>query len=199
MFPEKKSGYKMAFKMPLPLSQSYPLWLLSLSSLISTMSIAVTIVTVIVAHSSYPSAHFGSGLNILPPLFQLISCKPVKYSFFLFVYQTFKYVNTAMYSLCNKERIVTTHVLFNVSFVFPRYLIAVSHSLATAFCEEGCRYGGTCVAPNQCACPSGFTGSHCEKGNPSPFEGVGMGRVSERTEALLSLGQRLSMVGHRNF
>ncbi|XP_076399414.1 protein kinase C-binding protein NELL1 isoform X3 [Peromyscus maniculatus bairdii] len=32
-----------------------------------------------------------------------------------------------------------------------------------AFCEEGCRYGGTCVAPNKCACPSGFTGSHCEK------------------------------------
>ncbi|XP_063293927.1 protein kinase C-binding protein NELL1 isoform X3 [Pelobates fuscus] len=32
-----------------------------------------------------------------------------------------------------------------------------------AFCEEGCRYGGTCVAPNKCACPPGFTGSHCEK------------------------------------
>uniref|UniRef100_A0A8C5N017 Neural EGFL like 1 n=1 Tax=Leptobrachium leishanense TaxID=445787 RepID=A0A8C5N017_9ANUR len=32
-----------------------------------------------------------------------------------------------------------------------------------AFCEEGCRYGGTCVAPNKCICPPGFTGSHCEK------------------------------------
>ncbi|XP_062823867.1 protein kinase C-binding protein NELL1 isoform X8 [Anolis carolinensis] len=32
-----------------------------------------------------------------------------------------------------------------------------------AFCEEGCRYGGSCIAPNKCACPSGFTGSHCEK------------------------------------
>lgn len=44
----------------------------------------------------------------------------------------------------------------------------------TAFCEEGCRYGGTCVAPNKCACPSGFTGSHCEKGkvNLTCFSGV---------------------------
>ncbi|XP_030056570.1 protein kinase C-binding protein NELL1 [Microcaecilia unicolor] len=36
-------------------------------------------------------------------------------------------------------------------------------TICQAFCEEGCRYGGSCVAPNTCACPSGFTGSHCEK------------------------------------
>ncbi|XP_044871810.1 protein kinase C-binding protein NELL1 isoform X6 [Mauremys mutica] len=36
-------------------------------------------------------------------------------------------------------------------------------TICRAFCEEGCRYGGTCVTPNKCACPSGFTGSHCEK------------------------------------
>uniref|UniRef100_A0A7M4ESX0 Protein kinase C-binding protein NELL1 n=1 Tax=Crocodylus porosus TaxID=8502 RepID=A0A7M4ESX0_CROPO len=36
-------------------------------------------------------------------------------------------------------------------------------TICRAFCEEGCRYGGTCVAPNKCSCPSGFTGSHCEK------------------------------------
>ncbi|XP_053122615.1 protein kinase C-binding protein NELL1 isoform X6 [Hemicordylus capensis] len=41
--------------------------------------------------------------------------------------------------------------------------IRIDDFSCTAFCEEGCRYGGTCVAPNKCACPSGFTGSHCEK------------------------------------
>ncbi|XP_077178141.1 protein kinase C-binding protein NELL1 isoform X4 [Paroedura picta] len=44
----------------------------------------------------------------------------------------------------------------------PGY-IRIDDFSCTAFCEEGCRYGGTCVAPNKCACPSGFTGSHCEK------------------------------------
>ncbi|XP_041447233.1 neural EGFL like 1 S homeolog isoform X4 [Xenopus laevis] len=41
--------------------------------------------------------------------------------------------------------------------------IRVDDFSCTAFCAEGCRYGGTCVAPNKCLCPSGFTGSLCEK------------------------------------
>ncbi|XP_053304978.1 protein kinase C-binding protein NELL1 isoform X2 [Spea bombifrons] len=44
----------------------------------------------------------------------------------------------------------------------PGY-IRVDDFSCTAFCEEECRYGGTCVAPNKCTCPPGFTGSHCEK------------------------------------
>ncbi|XP_029438400.1 protein kinase C-binding protein NELL1 isoform X5 [Rhinatrema bivittatum] len=44
----------------------------------------------------------------------------------------------------------------------PGY-IRVDDFSCTAFCEEGCKYGGSCVTPNKCACPPGFTGSHCEK------------------------------------
>lgn len=67
-----------------------------------------------------------------------------------------EYVRAEVSSLgsVHKESFASTSV---------RYLNKVFVS-TTAFCEEGCRYGGTCVAPNKCICPSGFTGSHCEKG-----------------------------------
>ncbi|XP_029438401.1 protein kinase C-binding protein NELL1 isoform X6 [Rhinatrema bivittatum] len=45
-------------------------------------------------------------------------------------------------------------------------------TICQAFCEEGCKYGGSCVTPNKCACPPGFTGSHCEKDVDECAEGI---------------------------
>ncbi|KAK6481044.1 epidermal growth factor-like protein 7 [Huso huso] len=38
-----------------------------------------------------------------------------------------------------------------------------SHSCNQAVCAKPCANGGTCVKPNRCACPPGWTGSYCRK------------------------------------
>uniref|UniRef100_A0A452GL04 Protein kinase C-binding protein NELL2 n=1 Tax=Gopherus agassizii TaxID=38772 RepID=A0A452GL04_9SAUR len=35
-------------------------------------------------------------------------------------------------------------------------------TMCKAFCKDGCRNGGACIASNVCACPQGFTGPNCE-------------------------------------
>ncbi|XP_053111318.1 protein kinase C-binding protein NELL2 isoform X5 [Hemicordylus capensis] len=35
-------------------------------------------------------------------------------------------------------------------------------TVCKAFCKDGCRNGGACIASNVCACPQGFTGPSCE-------------------------------------
>ncbi|XP_038664278.1 protein kinase C-binding protein NELL1-like isoform X3 [Scyliorhinus canicula] len=35
-------------------------------------------------------------------------------------------------------------------------------TICRAFCEGGCRNGGSCVAPQMCSCPPGFTGNGCQ-------------------------------------
>ncbi|XP_053122617.1 protein kinase C-binding protein NELL1 isoform X7 [Hemicordylus capensis] len=62
---------------------------------------------------------------------------------------------------CDENAICTNTVRGHSCTCKPGYV--GNGTICRAFCEEGCRYGGTCVAPNKCACPSGFTGSHCEK------------------------------------
>ncbi|XP_034273146.1 protein kinase C-binding protein NELL1 isoform X2 [Pantherophis guttatus] len=62
---------------------------------------------------------------------------------------------------CDENAICTNTIRGHRCTCKPGYV--GNGTICRAFCEEGCRYGGTCVAPNTCACPSGFTGSHCEK------------------------------------
>uniref|UniRef100_A0A8C9N1Q3 Protein kinase C-binding protein NELL1 n=1 Tax=Serinus canaria TaxID=9135 RepID=A0A8C9N1Q3_SERCA len=62
---------------------------------------------------------------------------------------------------CDENAICTNTIRGHSCTCKPGYV--GNGTLCRAFCEEGCRYGGTCVAPNKCLCPSGFTGSHCEK------------------------------------
>ncbi|XP_040528604.1 protein kinase C-binding protein NELL1 isoform X7 [Gallus gallus] len=62
---------------------------------------------------------------------------------------------------CDENAICTNSVRGHSCTCKPGYV--GNGTICRAFCEEGCRYGGTCVAPNKCVCPSGFTGNHCEK------------------------------------
>ncbi|XP_063802445.1 protein kinase C-binding protein NELL1 isoform X3 [Pseudophryne corroboree] len=62
---------------------------------------------------------------------------------------------------CDKNSICTNSVQGHSCTCKPGYV--GNGTFCRAFCEEECRYGGTCVAPNKCACPPGFTGTHCEK------------------------------------
>ncbi|XP_068116533.1 protein kinase C-binding protein NELL1 isoform X1 [Hyperolius riggenbachi] len=62
---------------------------------------------------------------------------------------------------CDQNSICTNSVQGHSCTCKPGYV--GNGTICQPFCEEGCRYGGTCVAPNKCVCPPGFTGVHCEK------------------------------------
>uniref|UniRef100_A0A673XR27 Neural EGFL like 1 n=1 Tax=Salmo trutta TaxID=8032 RepID=A0A673XR27_SALTR len=63
-------------------------------------------------------------------------------------------------SSCDDNAICTNTIRGHLCTCKPGYV--GNGSICIAFCEEGCRSGGTCVSPNTCICPSGFTGRHCE-------------------------------------
>ncbi|XP_043943101.1 protein kinase C-binding protein NELL2 [Protopterus annectens] len=44
-------------------------------------------------------------------------------------------------------------------------------TICKAFCEEGCKNGGTCISPNVCVCPQGFTGHNCQTDIDECLEG----------------------------
>ncbi|KAI5929323.1 Protein kinase C-binding protein NELL1 [Manis javanica] len=71
---------------------------------------------------------------------------------------------------CDENAICTNTVQGHSCTCKPGYV--GNGTVCRAFCQEGCRYGGTCVAPNKCVCPPGFTGSHCEKDIDECTEGI---------------------------
>ncbi|XP_066439696.1 protein kinase C-binding protein NELL1 isoform X3 [Eleutherodactylus coqui] len=73
-------------------------------------------------------------------------------------------------SSCDKNSICTNSVDGHSCTCKPGYV--GNGTVCRAYCEEGCRYGGTCVAPNKCVCPPGFTGPHCEKDIDECAEGI---------------------------
>ena len=40
-----------------------------------------------------------------------------------------------------------------------------------AVCPQGCRNGGSCVAPGICSCPDGWVGGACHTGKGNPGNG----------------------------
>uniref|UniRef100_A0A8C7U6K1 Neural EGFL like 1 n=1 Tax=Oncorhynchus mykiss TaxID=8022 RepID=A0A8C7U6K1_ONCMY len=73
-------------------------------------------------------------------------------------------------SSCDDNAICTNTIRGHLCTCKPGYV--GNGSICTAFCEEGCRSGGTCVSPNTCICPPGFTGRHCETDIDECAEGL---------------------------
>uniref|UniRef100_A0AAR2J8N2 Neural EGFL like 1 n=1 Tax=Pygocentrus nattereri TaxID=42514 RepID=A0AAR2J8N2_PYGNA len=73
-------------------------------------------------------------------------------------------------SLCDENAICTNTVHGHLCTCKPGYV--GNGTICRAFCEEGCRSGGTCVSPNTCVCPSGFTGHLCETDIDECAEGL---------------------------
>uniref|UniRef100_A0AAY4C4G4 Neural EGFL like 1 n=1 Tax=Denticeps clupeoides TaxID=299321 RepID=A0AAY4C4G4_9TELE len=71
---------------------------------------------------------------------------------------------------CDDNAICTNTIHGHLCTCKPGYV--GNGTICRAFCEEGCRSGGTCVAPNTCVCPSGFTGRLCETDIDECAEGL---------------------------
>ncbi|XP_068596599.1 protein kinase C-binding protein NELL1-like [Brachionichthys hirsutus] len=73
-------------------------------------------------------------------------------------------------STCDENAICTNTIRGHLCTCKPGYV--GNGTECKAFCEDGCRSGGTCVSPNTCVCPSGFTGRRCETDIDECSEGL---------------------------
>uniref|UniRef100_A0A8C6L3B6 Neural EGFL like 1 n=1 Tax=Nothobranchius furzeri TaxID=105023 RepID=A0A8C6L3B6_NOTFU len=73
-------------------------------------------------------------------------------------------------NLCDENAICTNTIRGHLCTCKPGYV--GNGTICRAYCEEGCRSGGTCVSPNTCVCPSGFTGRRCETDIDECAEGL---------------------------
>ncbi|XP_042197315.1 protein kinase C-binding protein NELL1 isoform X2 [Callorhinchus milii] len=71
---------------------------------------------------------------------------------------------------CDENAICTNTVRGHRCTCKPGYV--GNGTICRAFCEEGCRNGGSCVAPNSCACPPGFKGRGCQTDVDECAEGI---------------------------
>ena len=61
-----------------------------------------------------------------------------------------------LYSIMVRCHLHHTYVTHLLSFAFDPYFCSL-----LAVCSSACQNGGTCTAPNTCACVSGWTGATC--------------------------------------
>ncbi|XP_051885506.1 protein kinase C-binding protein NELL1-like isoform X1 [Pristis pectinata] len=71
---------------------------------------------------------------------------------------------------CDETAICTNTVGGHLCTCKPGYV--GNGTICRAFCEEGCRNGGSCVTPEVCACPPGFTGRSCQTDIDECAEGI---------------------------
>uniref|UniRef100_A0A8C5EUM8 EGF-like-domain, multiple 7 n=1 Tax=Gouania willdenowi TaxID=441366 RepID=A0A8C5EUM8_GOUWI len=119
--------------------------------------------------------------DFLAQLFQLrlfcrrrVCARDLRHSVVMVTESSIQPVHKPYITLCQGHRLCSTYkttysvVYRQVSRVgsypecCPGWRRFHSHSCNQALCGQPCVNGGTCVRPNQCACPLGWAGHHCQ-------------------------------------